>query len=150
MDMCFRTNLQEWKGVKVKKHFGISLNCVCYISLSSLSELFKPDNQKVEQINLFYWPRYLEAVFHPFKPELYQLSAERFMNPYLSVSSLQFGLFSQKAESCFTPESCRLLLLRSSSVRLEDWELRAKDRASQLLSERLQPLSLRRKWDGRK
>jgi len=63
MDLCFRTNLQEWKGVKVKEHFGISLNCVCYISLSELSELFKPDNQKAEQINLFHWSRYLEAGF---------------------------------------------------------------------------------------
>jgi len=43
------------------------------------------------------------------------------------------------------PESCRLLLLRSSSVRLQDWELRAEDRAAQLLSERLQPLSLDKK-----
>jgi len=26
MDLCFKTNLQEWKGVQVKEHFGISLN----------------------------------------------------------------------------------------------------------------------------
>jgi len=64
------------------------------------------------------------------------------MNPDLRASRLQFGLFSP-AESCFTPESCSLLLLRSSSVRLKDWELRAEDRAAQLLSERLQSLSLR-------
>ena len=140
MDLCFRTNLQEWKGVKVKKHFGISLNCVCYISLS---ELFKPDNQKAEQINLFIDQGTWKLFFHPFKPKLYQLSAEKFMNPYLSVSSLQFGLFSP-AESCFTPESCRLLLLRSNSVRLQDWELRTEDRAAQLLFERLQSLSLKR------
>jgi len=48
---CVSLSQQEWKGVKVKEHFGISLNCVCYISLS---ELFKPDNQKAEQINLFH------------------------------------------------------------------------------------------------
>ena len=65
------------------------------------------------------------------------------MNPYLSVSSLQFGLFSP-ADTCFTPESCRLLLLRSSPVRLEDWELRAEDRTAHPSSERLQTLSLKR------
>ena len=61
----------------------------------------------------------------------------------LSVSSLQFGFFSP-ADTCFTPESCRLLLLRSNSLRLEDWELRAEDRAAHPSSERLQTLSLKR------
>ena len=65
------------------------------------------------------------------------------MNPNLRVSRVQCGL-SSPADNSFTPESCRLLLLRSSSLRLEDRELRTEDRASQLLSERLQPLSLRR------
>jgi len=65
------------------------------------------------------------------------------MNPDLSDSSLQFGFFSP-ADTCFAPESCRLLLLRSSSVRHEDWELRAEDRAAHPSSERLQTLSLKR------
>ena len=65
------------------------------------------------------------------------------MNPDLRVSSVQCGL-SSPADSSFTPEPCRLLLLMSSSLRLEDWELRTEDRAAQLLSERLQPVSLRR------
>jgi len=65
------------------------------------------------------------------------------MNPDLSASSLQFGFFSP-ADTCFTPESCRSLLLRSSSVRLEDGELRAEDRAAHPSSERLQTLSLKR------
>jgi len=65
------------------------------------------------------------------------------MNPDLSVSSLQFGFFSP-ADTCFTPKSCRLLLLRSISVRLEDWELRADNRAAHPSSERLQTPSLKR------
>ena len=65
------------------------------------------------------------------------------MNPDLRVSSVQCGLCSP-TESGFTPKSFRLLLLRSSTLREEDWELRTEDRASQLLSERLQLLSLKR------
>lgn len=65
------------------------------------------------------------------------------LNPDLRVSSLHSGLPSP-SESSFTPESSRSLLLRSSSLRLEDRELRTEDRASQLLSDRLQPLSLLR------
>ncbi|CAL8399535.1 unnamed protein product, partial [Boreogadus saida] len=38
------------------------------------------------------------------------------------------------AESGFTPESCRSLILRSSSLRLEEWELRTEAKASQHLS----------------
>ena len=65
-----------------------------------------------------------------------------FSNPNLRLSSLQSGRLSS-ADSSFTPESCRSLLFRSKSLRLEDWELRTEDRASQLLSDRLQPLSLK-------
>ena len=54
----------------------------------------------------------------------------------LRVSSVQCGLPSP-AESSFTPESCRKLVLRSSSLRLEEWELRTEARASQHLSVRL-------------
>ena len=50
------------------------------------------------------------------------------LNSDLTVSSSQCGLISPD-DSCFTPESCRLLLVRSSSLRLEDWELRTEDRA---------------------
>ncbi len=71
------------------------------------------------------------------------------MDPDLSVSSVQFGL-SSPADNSFTPESCRLLLLKSSSLSLEDWELRTDDRALQLFSERLQPFSLQKQPKGNK
>ena len=60
----------------------------------------------------------------------------------LRVSSLQCGLLSP-AESSFIPESCRSLALRSSSLRLEETELRTEARASQDFSDRLQPISLK-------
>lgn len=65
----------------------------------------------------------------------------------LRVSRWQSGLLSA-LQSIFTPESCRSLWLRSSSLRLQEGELRNPDRASQLLSERLQLLRLRsrRSW----
>ena len=53
----------------------------------------------------------------------------------LRVSSVQCGLPSP-AESSFTPESCRSLVLRSSSFRREELELRTEARASQHLSDR--------------
>ena len=53
----------------------------------------------------------------------------------LRVSSVQCGLPSP-AESSFTPESCRSLVLRSSSLRLQELELRTEARASQHLSDR--------------
>ena len=59
----------------------------------------------------------------------------------LRLSSLQCGLPSP-SESGFTPESCRSLLLRSSSIRLEELELRTEARASQHLQDRWQPFSL--------
>ena len=59
----------------------------------------------------------------------------------LRVSSLQCGLPSP-AESSFTPESCRSLELTSSSLRLQELELRTEARASQHLSDRRQPFSL--------
>ena len=62
----------------------------------------------------------------------------------LRVSSVQCGLPSP-AESSFTPESCRSLVLRSSSLRLEELELRTETRASQHLSDRLQQFSLHTK-----
>ena len=61
----------------------------------------------------------------------------------LRISSLHCG-FSSPTDRCFTPESCRLLLVSSSSLRLEDWELRTDARLSQLFSDRLQPLSLKK------
>ena len=53
----------------------------------------------------------------------------------LRVSNVQCGLPSP-AESRFTPESCRSLVLRSSSLRLEELELRTEARASQHVSDR--------------
>ena len=53
----------------------------------------------------------------------------------LRVSSVQCGLPSP-AESSFTPESCRSLVLRSSFFRLEELELRTEARASQHSSDR--------------
>lgn len=72
----------------------------------------------------------------------YQMHNRVFMCPNLSVSSVQFG-FSSAEESSLPPESCRSLLLRSSSLRREDSELRTVARASQLLCCRLQSLSLK-------
>lgn len=66
-----------------------------------------------------------------------------FMNINLNVSNFKHGLISP-VESVITPESCTSLLLRSSSLSLQDWELRAEARSSQLLHDRLQPLSLKR------
>ena len=65
----------------------------------------------------------------------------------LRVSSVQCGLPSP-AESSFTPESCRSLVLRSSSLRLEELALRTEARASQHLSDRRQPFSLHTKYTG--
>ena len=59
----------------------------------------------------------------------------------LRVSSVQYGLPSP-AERSFTPESCRSLVLRSRSLRLEEFELRTEARASQHLSDQRQPFSL--------
>ena len=53
----------------------------------------------------------------------------------MRVSSVQCGLPSP-AESSFTPESCRRLVLRSSSLRLEELELRTEARALQHLFDR--------------
>ena len=58
----------------------------------------------------------------------------------LRVSSVQCGLPSP-AESSFTPESCRSLVLRSSSLR-QVLELKTEARASQHSSDRWQPFSL--------
>lgn len=59
----------------------------------------------------------------------------------MRISSLQ-SVLSTPEDSSLTPESRRSLSLRSSSLRLEGWEVRTEDRASQLISESLQPLSL--------
>lgn len=59
----------------------------------------------------------------------------------MRISSLQ-SVLSTPEDSSLTPESPRSLSLRSSSLRLEGWEVRTEDRASQLISESLQPLSL--------
>lgn len=70
-------------------------------------------------------------------------------NPWtdLRISSLQFGL-SSPAQSSFTPESCRLFPLRSSSVRCEGLDFRAEVTTSQWVSDRLLLLNLwrPRKW----
>lgn len=63
------------------------------------------------------------------------------LNPDLRVSRVQCGL-SNAADMSFNPESSKSLLLRSSSVSLQDWEQTAVDRASQLLPVRLQSLVL--------
>ena len=59
----------------------------------------------------------------------------------LRVSSLQCGL-SRKSHSCFTPESCSLLSLRSSSLRWEGLDFRAEASETQLISDKLQHHSL--------
>ena len=59
----------------------------------------------------------------------------------LRVSSRQVGL-CRKPHSSFTPESCRLLSLRSSSLRWEGFDLRAEAREEQLISDSLQLLNL--------
>lgn len=63
-------------------------------------------------------------------------------SPDLRVSSLQCGLSSPE-ESRLTPESFKLLLLKSSSLRLELGDLRTEDRASQPLSKSIHPQSLK-------
>lgn len=65
------------------------------------------------------------------------------MHADLRASRAQRGLLrpSQRSD---TPESRRSLLLRSSSLRLEEWELRTEDKGSQLLHDRLQPLNLKK------
>lgn len=81
---------------------------------------------------------------HPQKPSeaaLKQWPACPF-SPDLRLSSLQLEFWSP-SQSSFTPESCRLLLLRSSMVRLQDGELSADARAVQLFSDRLQTFSLK-------
>lgn len=65
------------------------------------------------------------------------------LNSDLRVSSVQCGL-SSPADSRFSPASCRSLLLRSRSFRLEDWRLRTEDKALQLLADILQPLNLKK------
>lgn len=49
------------------------------------------------------------------------------------------------AQSNFTPESCRLLWLRSSSLRLDEFELRTEDRTVQLFPARLHQHNLEEK-----
>jgi len=60
---------------------------------------------------------------------------------YLNMLSWQFGLFSP-AQSSFTPESFRSLLLRSSSLREEFDDCRAEATISQCWSLRLQAVNL--------
>lgn len=57
--------------------------------------------------------------------------------PHPRLSRVQCGL-SNPAHNSLSPESLRLLLLKSSSFRLEEEELRTVDRALQLCSERLE------------
>lgn len=58
----------------------------------------------------------------------------------LSVSSLQCGVPSP-AESIFNPESCKSLLLRSSSLKDEEFDLRAEAKV-------LQPASVIKQLDS--
>lgn len=62
------------------------------------------------------------------------------MNPHLNISSVQF-----EPDNNFSPESCRLLFRRSTSLKQHDWELRTDDRISQVLPESLHDPSLRGK-----
>ncbi len=66
---------------------------------------------------------------------------------YLSISKWHFIFFSP-AQSSFTPESCRLLLLMFSSFRLVS-DPRTVARAEQLLSVKPQSFSLQEKYDYR-
>ncbi len=66
--------------------------------------------------------------------------AQCYTATHLSFSSLRFSF--SPSESSFTPESCRLLLLRSRSFRLES-ELRTEAKAEQLSSVRSHLLSLK-------
>ncbi len=64
----------------------------------------------------------------------------------LRVSSLQCWLCSPVLNTS-TPASCSLFILRSSCVRLEDWELRKKPTAPQLFHVSAQPINLKKnKW----
>ena len=65
------------------------------------------------------------------------------MNTNLRVFSVQSGLPSP-THSLMIPESCKSFSFKSNSIRLE-LEVRTDDNSSQHLSERLQPLSLKRK-----
>lgn len=64
-------------------------------------------------------------------------------DPDLRLCRLQHGLSSPAANSSIFGCS-RLLLLRSSSRRAEDSELRTEPRCLQLLIERLRPVNLKR------
>lgn len=61
----------------------------------------------------------------------------------LRSSAVLWG-FSGWAESSSTSESCRPLLLGSSCVVLEDWEIKSAASASQLLSDRFLSLQLKK------
>ena len=63
----------------------------------------------------------------------------------LRVSSRQFGLSSPE-HSSFTPESCRLLSVRSSSLRWEGLDFRAEAREAQLISDKLQSSNLNKEY----
>lgn len=92
-----------------------------------------PKVNKTQYKCLIFWHSYMNQI----------LSHQRkSLNPYQRTSSLQCGLFIPRDRS-FTPESNRSLLLRSSPLRLDGRELITEDRASQLISERLQRLSLK-------
>lgn len=69
------------------------------------------------------------------------------MKSDLKLNSLHIDI-SCPPESSLTPESCKLLSLRSSSLRLEDWDLRAGESKSQLLSETLQQVNLKMVFIG--
>ena len=60
---------------------------------------------------------------------------------YCSSVSLYLGSFC-RAESSSTSDCCRLFPLRSSSLRLEGFDLRAEAKDEQLLTVRLQQLRL--------
>lgn len=87
------------------------------------SSFFRPDEMRTDESS---W-------------QLFSVSPVRFK---LRVSSVQYGLLIPPVNS-FSPESCRLLLLRSSSFRFEVWAPMTNARDSQLPSDSLQPLSLK-------
>lgn len=81
----------------------------------------------------------LETDFHSFKIEAHL--TKTWTN--LRVSSSQ-SEFCRKSQSSFTPESCSLLRLRFSTLRWDGLDLRAVASESQLSSDKLQCLILRK------
>lgn len=90
------------------------------------------------------WQSCLLYMSKPFIDVIQALNShqQKKLNPDLRIPSVHCGL-STAANTSFSPEPCRLLLPRSNSLRLEDLKLTTEDSVSQLLCDRLQPLSLK-------